>query len=372
MVKGCMKIMNTFRLMMVSLLVVSVQPVIFFAHDSVETSVVAIERTVAQAIHIMNEARGHLFDKNRTKKDDKKNVEIVIAQNSIIVQAKQQLKKEENAVEIIKGLLEQQKIITYDYDRAWKAALSDSEQAHLKNRYEAVIAQFHDAIYVQQLITGDVMSTQKKLLWAVAAVGTAAALVVAKHYFNEVFTDGTIQKETLVTPSVIDQVTDNSTEAGDLIHQLTLASNVTGNSTETKEIDDSIDQQIPMDQQTTQLIDQSMPTDSSVVQSPLINDVIKTGNQIDQLTEIQADSAKKPTAQTTGIGMPAEIVLVTEGLTGGFKAATEKGKTWMAGVKGKVEEYFMVKNESGEQADGTLNNNSENDKQRRFNELPWS
>ncbi|HLW72754.1 MAG TPA: hypothetical protein VKR54_01765, partial [Candidatus Babeliales bacterium] len=79
---------------------------------------------------------------------------------------------------------EQQARITQIYGTLLKTDLTSSEQVQLKGRYEAVIAQLNDAIYEQQLITGDVMSTQRKILLGAAAAGTAAGLVLARQYFS--------------------------------------------------------------------------------------------------------------------------------------------------------------------------------------------
>src|SRR5579863_8368526 len=257
-----MKSMNVFRLLMASLLAIGVQSAVFASdiagvagngleqRGELAKAVVATEDIIAGAQMAINEARGSLFScyggSCSTGKEDKKNVSTIIAQNAIIVQAEQKLKKmtdtfikkaeaelieegffsklvtgiknfaakiiapfrvgygkteegKENAPEIIKGLEEQQARITQIYGTLLKTNLTGSEQAQLKSRYEAAIAQLNDAIYEQQLITGDVMSTQRKVLLGAAAAGTAAGLALAKQYFS---TSEEINQQPIVTPTV--------------------------------------------------------------------------------------------------------------------------------------------------------------------------
>ena len=89
--------------------------------------------------------------------------------------------QKEMARKVIDGLLEQQTQLTRDYELA-RVKLNPGEKRVLKNRYEKIIAGLNDDIYQQQLITGDVMSTERKLFWAAVAAGAAIAGLAAGKY----------------------------------------------------------------------------------------------------------------------------------------------------------------------------------------------
>ncbi len=103
------------------------------------------------------------------------------------------------AQRIIDGLMEQQARLTKDYEEAKKnSQLTPIERVNLKKRYETIIAELNDEIYQQQLITGDAMSTQRKLFWAAVATGAA----VAGMYF--------LAPGTTITPEVVKEIEDSA------------------------------------------------------------------------------------------------------------------------------------------------------------------
>lgn len=83
--------------------------------------------------------------------------------------------QKETASKVIDGLVEQQEQLTKDYQKAIKAKLTPVEREILKERYEKISADLNDEIYQQELITGAVMSMQRKLFWAAVAAGAAVA-----------------------------------------------------------------------------------------------------------------------------------------------------------------------------------------------------
>lgn len=246
-----MKNINIFRVIMVALLALSAQQVHCARTSSVVAKQAAVaintgvgqdlalattfaesELIVKKATENMNAARESLLSKSTTQAEDAQNVKIIIEQNYAIVMAKQKLEKmrdelaqkiekdvapegywskfvagaknvgsgiaslfatgtgteeeKETARQVIKGLTEQEVKVTEKYALLQKD-LPLAEQAQLKARYEAIVAQFEAALYAQQLITGDMKSSmiKRSLLLGAAAAGTVAAGVMLKNkYFG--------------------------------------------------------------------------------------------------------------------------------------------------------------------------------------------
>lgn len=108
--------------------------------------------------------------------------------------------QKEIAQNAIKGLIEQQAQLTNDYEKALKALQPSkvirpgSEYDVLNKRYEEIIAALNDEIYQQQVITGDLMSMERKFFWAAVATGAA----VAGAYF--------LAPGAAVTPEVVKEI----------------------------------------------------------------------------------------------------------------------------------------------------------------------
>jgi hypothetical protein len=86
---------------------------------------------------------------------------------------------------IIAELRKQLDIINREYATSMKTAISTEEKMGLMDDYNQIKQEFEDEIYQQQLITGDVMSTNRKLFWgAVGLAGTVAGGLFAKHYLG--------------------------------------------------------------------------------------------------------------------------------------------------------------------------------------------
>jgi hypothetical protein len=167
---------------------------------------------IARATAKMDELRKQLFRENTTSREDVGIVKSIMEQAFIVVLANHTLEKRENQRKANAanqngqaGYLSQLKDIgsglmgkiraLYDYSddekaiaREYITALTQQKskigeifnQKKVSARYIAVIAQIDAVIYKQQLITGDVMSLQKKLLvGAVVAAGVAAGLALA-------------------------------------------------------------------------------------------------------------------------------------------------------------------------------------------------
>jgi len=91
-------------------------------------------------------------------------------------------KEKEKARSTIIVLEKQREEIARYYENAIRSA-STTEKNALQRKYQAIIDQFNDAIYQQQLITGDVMSTSRKLFWA--TVGVAGLVLAGKYTTSE-------------------------------------------------------------------------------------------------------------------------------------------------------------------------------------------
>lgn len=248
-----MKIKNVLSVIMIAAAAFVAQPAIFagempqlMGHKAFVQDMSVMQSAKAD----INDAVDSLFAEDKSQRFDELTAELIIKQIAILVPAEQRFKKMNNAFrlekmeqsaeetystkfvnaikklgaalvapfrgytqeekdiarDIITKLVEQQEKITAKYD-----AFAADKKAQLKNRYEAVMAQMNNAIYEQQVITGDATSTQKKLLaGAAVAAGTAAGLTLAKLYFDGATSDATeLPEEVLITeePVITEQPT---------------------------------------------------------------------------------------------------------------------------------------------------------------------
>jgi len=191
--------------------------------EVIQKAIAETELVEQNAMSKMNEARQQLLAGELTPAQAMK---IINEQNSIIAQAKQELKKtiaksvekveksdaeqsylnyftsgaqslasralapfkagygyteeeKELAKKTIKGLKKQKEQLTADYEKARKVAPDYTARVDLKKRYDAITTELDNEIYQQQLITGEVMSTQRKLFWAAVVTGGAVAGLAA-------------------------------------------------------------------------------------------------------------------------------------------------------------------------------------------------
>jgi hypothetical protein len=239
-----MKIITIFRVLIVSLMVIFAQPVSCGGNMPMLPQAVVVDEdmsveqkkelaeaalksevVVAEATKVMDQAQNNLLG---SQNEDAQNVAAIIAQNEVIVGANQAINKlraqlvkkvegtsegyfsqfvsglknigtkllapfragygysedeKENAPGIIVGLNAQKaKVIEKYVALTSTKKIETEEQAQLKKRYDAIIAQFDDAIYQQQLITGEKRSTAFKMG---AAVGAAAGAAIAKSLVSK-------------------------------------------------------------------------------------------------------------------------------------------------------------------------------------------
>ncbi len=111
---------------------------------------------------------------------------------------------------MVKGLNDQLKQIAGEYDEKMSMSATPQEQASLVGEYDQIKKELEQEIYQQQLITGEAMSTSRKLFWAtVAAGGTVAGIALASKYAPS-FSNTTTNEDTsaaseasvIVEPSV--------------------------------------------------------------------------------------------------------------------------------------------------------------------------
>lgn len=201
---------------------------------------------IAAATTKMNDARKQLFGA-KTQAEDRKNVNIIIQQNSIIVHANHDLRKlneelekglddteleqgylgklkdvgssilgqvkglyaytedeKEIARQIIDGLKDQKQIITQECLLKLKG-LNPALRNQLKIRYKEIMTQMNAAIHKQQVITGEAMSLGQKVAWGAvgAAAATAAGLALADKYGETIMEE--VEKTTLLQELPQDQ-----------------------------------------------------------------------------------------------------------------------------------------------------------------------
>jgi hypothetical protein len=252
-----MKIMNVFRLLVISAMVISLQQTIVAAQasktDSVakkeydelnqKISAVTVDSEDAKnalrqiyesywngSMNLMNAVRKIKTEVSRvvtSKQDLKKTMEKAIEEikegsywNSFLSGARNLVARmtapfksgygytedeKEIAREMIKEFEGPKETLTAQYnDKLKKLNKNILEKNILTERYNAIISQLNNEIHQQQLITGEAMSTQRKLFWATVATGVAVAgaTLLASRGSTEAITTPQVAPQVTSTPEI--------------------------------------------------------------------------------------------------------------------------------------------------------------------------